>query len=672
MAGHPYISVTGTVGGVTTTRRLPVEVDRVGRGVPVALTPLEGFPDAIVFGDNTRRSDQRTAAVIFTTWRDGMGQDEYIEPEGIASFADSDSDTWWAGSLVCPTATTRLGAPGALLTPPNANILAPWYVDYLGQPTAAIIAWRPRNAGGLNLRRYNRTTDSWNTFNGASPADQLTGFCQFGGRFFVSALQSNGLYYSSDGDTWTNSPRAAQVAGIADHDNKLFYFNAVTGYMEYTTDPVTGAAPSATGTTRQSDKPLFLLPDEQVFQLLEWRYGGAPALFLVTNRRLIRYDDDSATFSTYYRYVDVISNLVLGFPRAHVWPRDNNLYLTLYHRTDPTTADTVIQLTGATVDEVSPNRRGGIARDERVSITHLAGAAHRLFAFGAKRPLTPSLGRTLAMNDGQGWHTQYRDATGAEVVGGGYSAGRLWTVLSTGTVLEQAIPDVRDIPSNATGRAYDTTPATHTTAWTDGGTPGIRKRALWVRLDARNDDTTGLPAGATVTVRYRTWGSAGWTTLGTVSAATTAWPAILAFPGGLPFTRIRLRLELQRGTASNATPNIVEASLHYVRRPQRRYNRVVRVDLRDGSPAFRGPRRTFGRYSAANLRAWLTKLLSNEDNGADASLVALAYGGRGNTIAPTYQTVAQAELAGSANEDPTDGTGRWSLTFRDLTAPPSG
>jgi hypothetical protein len=672
---RPFIDL----GGV----RYPL--DAAGVRPQLNYSPTQAFPDAITFGRADVLIDQRTRALVYTDHRGGMG--EYQAPNGQLaaqqSFTISDCDTRFERSLVLPPNPVQLG-PGAAL----GSSTKPWYIEYLGESNAKLLAWQ--FGGGAPLT-YNPGTNAWvaaGSLAGSSiPADATKGgmsaVTYYKNR--LVAVYNGGLgstqslsYSPDNGVTWIqNTAATAKLYNGGVECNGLFWtYDALNYALRWTADVT--ADPATTAWAMSS--LLFMRPHEQVVQLVQWKNPrNEPAVFILTNQRLIRFDQDLDTpatpgFFTIHDFGGRVATTCI--PRAYVWPRDQQLYVTLG---DPSAStgpvDSVLQFGPASSSEVGPNVRGGIPAGETFSIGSLIGSYHWLYGFGLPRAGTSNPGRVLAMNGLQGWHSlakgNFNGIGGA--IGGGYANGLVWFVTTTGYVYEMKDPDVPDLPANLQSgtRAYP--PGTfyyHDTGWHGGGLENIRKIAQYLALDARYNngtiaDAPGVPTSTQVSYAYQTDTSGGWVTLGTYASG-TAFPTVAAINSalGAKCKRFRLRIGLYTSDGTK-TPNIAGFEINFIPKPREHYAYIARLDLTEGGPNFPTPESTFGPYTSQQLQSFLLAAADGD------TLLQVNWGGDDPTDANyTSLPAAQIKLGGSQDSD--SSSGKVTCTIIDLSPPPSG
>jgi hypothetical protein len=301
----------------------------------------------------------------------------------------------------------------------------------------------------------------------------------------------------------------------------------------------------------------------------------------------------------------------------------------------------------------------------------VGGADAFLVGFGQEKSGTANSGRAVALR-GDGWHTLHRHLTAAaKVRGGGWGNGLLLTILSDGSVYQLDLPDDLTPPQYASGRGYDSAVVTHELAWFTGGVPLLSKIVLDVTVMCVYDngtikDAPGLPTGATIRYDYRLDGG-GVVTLGTITDAQTAWPAVLAFSSPALYKKGKLYEVITRGTATTATPIRTAVSWHWQRRERQKFDYTVRVDLN-----YRGGGREWLGRTAAQQRAELLALANPNTAAGQTGVTTFSYGGGPDGTGPNATTVAQARVEVAPVEDPVTGRGEMLVVLRDVTPDPSG
>lgn len=641
-AGTQFLAEYLEVDGI----RYPVESE-----VPIELSPLEPFAPVAHVGDPTLVSDDRLATWAWGDQRGGMGVFRYDDPADITGYQDSDLDSRFQGVLVLPPLKTRLAA-----TLTGVVTTAPVYGAFANTSgSCQRLLWQPG------------TTKVWRWDGATFTAIALTGtpnvyaFEMFAGLYVLGT--SGGVFTSPDGVTWTQ--RATyNVRGLCSRFNRLYSVDS-GGQVRWTTDPTLVAWPSA------SSDVIHLDPGETPVQCLQWRDRWANrVLIVVTTRKVWVYDDGDFFYSirTFWPWKNAT------WPYAHVWARDDNLYLSCWPD-----GDDVLQLTLFNEDNVNPNRRGGVAATQRFAVAQLTGSIHWLYAAATSRAGQSYPGRSIAYNAEGGWSTLDRGSSSTHQVAGiCYGAGVLWTIFFDGTVDSQPVPDVFDQPVNLAEGQYEQGPYYHTYGLSDFGLRDIPKNVLWVTLNAINPDLTlGTPGGSAIYCNYRADGGV-WVALPTgnpnssspiglltmLSLAPSAqqWPLVLPLnaPAGARCYLFQLQVGLTRA-ATTTTPILIEASAHYLRVPLVRYGAQVRLDLSDEAAKGWGPDRRYHGRAQGELVAAVRAA------GRAQRPVAIKFG-FGNLA---YE-LAAADIRVAETLHAATGAGLFTVTLRDVSPPPSG
>ena len=641
-AGTQFLAEYFEVNGV----RFPVEQE-----VPVELSPLEPFAPVAHVGDPTLVSDDRLATYAWGDQRGGMGVFRYDDPADLTGYQDSDLDTRFQGVLVLPPLKTRLSATlsGVVTTTPVYGAFA--------NTTGSIqrCLWQP---GTANAWRWDGTTFTAIALTG-SPA--VYAFCTFGGLYVLGT--STGVWTSPDGVAWTQ--RATyNVRGLCSRFNRLYSVDNV-GQVRWTTDATLTTWPSSSSDT------IHLDPGETPVQCLQWRDRWMNrVLCIVTTHKVWVYDDGDY----FYSIRDIWPWKNATWPYAHVWQRDDNLYLSFWPD-----GDDILQLTLFDEDNVNPNRRGGIPGAQRFAVSQLVGSIHWLYAAATSRAGQSYPGRSIAYNAEGGWSTLDRGSSAShQVAGVCYGAGVLWTIFFDGTVDSQPVPDVFDQPVNLQEGQYEQGPYWHTYGITDFGLRDVPKNVLWVTLNAINPDLTlGIPPGSNIYCNYKADGG-NWVALPTgnpntsspiglltmlsLAASSQRWPLVLplAPPSGARCYLFQVQVGMSRA-ATTTTPILIEASAHYLRVPLVRYGVQVRLDLSDENAKDWGPDRKFYGKSQAELIAAIQAL------GAAQEPVAVKFG-----YGALTHEIAAADIRVASTLHAATGAGLYTCTLRDVSPPPSG
>jgi hypothetical protein len=664
----PYVTIAK--GGVHT--RVPVQlVERAGewRPVPVSRNPKIGLPPPIAIGEGASRRNYDIDEVILTDWSGGMGEDTYAAATEPRSFQASQCDTRWPNVLVCRPLATQLGSAMADLDGIGAR------VTELGYANARLLAYAPEQIG------YRLNGATWTAIQHAGT--DITVFNHtigLSGVFIAGQATGVQIFRSADGATWEQMAKTPMLLPdcVCEFDQRLWALDTFTNpttlrntFTAYASvDVSTVAAGGGTWVTGASFAGPYL---EVAVKLFTWLYppdDGRPTLWCLTTSRLLYYDYYAATPSWQEWFVFRTpqgATAERAGSDACVSPVDNNLYVALWGKS------MIWKFTGRTIEQISPNKRGGLPSAARLQPTVLAGHGYNFCAFAEAHVAGGGgTGAALAVAEGGQFH-HLHDHASLLTRGGGVGEQKIWVVTSSGgsgTVWELDNPDDEAVPPNATTRTYAAGALVHKTAWINGGLKNVNKRVLYAEIDALTaDGEPGLDAGATVKVEIVTRSAT--TTLGTLTAAST-FPAVLAVAGGIACKEWQVWLTLTRGTATTATPIIRAAKIGYRPRPKQRHTYAVRADVRDEAPAFTTPDGKFFGNSASALRLYLDEVSDNDENGQDDELVGLIYGGDGNSLDPRYRSVPQTELLIQAQESPDGADGLYLLSFSDISAPSSG
>lgn len=663
---QPYVTITTSAGVASRFLLAP--------GTSIHRDPISGQSQVTTVGDASRRGDSRTPEVIFTTGEDGMGEFEYQELESIASYTQSLCDTRHPGMITLPPASSALTGSCT-----SASMSNPIMVEYLGVGTIKCLAWR---FGGLAYYYNTNAGGSW-----TSAVDDVTGFTKFGSTYVMTkGTGTSGVYTSTDGTTWTPQATGFDAWGCCRHDNKFYVYNGSTSALNWNANPTSTSYTAGTAVLKH-------LPGEVVFQLFEWQARGVARVFLLTNYRLLWYDEDADAFITYDEsWANLVRSDILQ-PRACVWGRNGDLYVTFWNYVNRSFEANVMHYGGGR-ELTGPNRRGGLPETSRVALTHGVAATNWLFFFGAAPYGLSSTvgGRTTVMTENGAFHTMYAGTPStATCFGGGYGNGTLWTVTSDKVVHEQPVPDLPDSPLFTYGDGVVTYPTTltsaeptywHEYAWTDAGSPNMPKQALWLTLDMRDISSTtkksGMAPGTGVVVQYMTNTSGVWkypdgatsytsaTHLYTSANPTTAvvYPVVIPLSSGfgVSFKQIKIRVGLATTSAAN-TPVLASTALALVRQEQPRYAYSFQIDLTDLSHPFYAGKDRFQLLALLDGYVASGSIVKLEFAGAEWSAGSDPAGGR---------TIANGTFTFGGIEDAATGAGKYNCQILDLTPPSSG
>jgi hypothetical protein len=659
-----YLTIAG--------KRIPIALDAAGRG-HIRSTPRSSAISRILLGDSVQQSDAEQPQLLLSDQREGMGLQSYNEQEGLGKFRVSGWDSRFQGLLALPPQPTQLG--GLL---PNTGSLAGfvWRVEQLaGQPATLPLF----NSGAQGFpARYNGA-GTWVQIGGATFSVYVTGYARFRQYYIIAAgVDGSGvLAYSTDGTTWTGSAIGVLARCCAVHDNKLWalsYQGAGRFKLRGLTDPAV-----ATGVL--SDDELLLHPGEQATQLVAWQFGGFPALYVLTSQRLMRYDDRTLTFHEYDTFEARVPVSGTVIPQGAVGP-DGNLYVTFYNSGSADRGDAVWQYSGNSNGEVGPNRQGGVPATDRFTLTHLQGGLHWTFGWARGRAGTTNIGRMLAMSPQLGWSTLISAGLPGDVTGGGYDGnGTAYAVLDTRAVWSLSVPDLPDLPQNASGRQYLTgNTATHRYGITDLGLPNVPKLILGVEVHART--TAGvrnaLDPNVTVTPKYALDGATSFTSLAALTSG-SVFPNRQTINGGLGVRCYDIEVALDGISTNSANSPLIEAVIvYYLPLFQVREEwevSVVTDPLHEAAKGRYGLNEPWQYYnnSPEDLRKHLRDNAgASAVNNYRSQVVAVSFGGGALENDSTLMSVAAAEYRIQSDEDPIFGRGVMTLAITNRTIAASG
>lgn len=622
------------------------------QGAPIDKTPITGLDQVVTVGDTAQRSDQRTPQVIWSDQRGGGGVRKHTETEGNTGYRDSQVDARF-GLLTLTPDYSGAHAHGA-----NTGVMG--FVEYLDESGVLLIVWGWLANATTSARRFDGTS-TWTTITtGGTGIKNLTGFAYFNGRYcFATTEAASGLHTSTDAATWADGSKAKSCVGLAVHDNKLWTFNATDNTLDFATDPT--AAHGSWGTSAV----LYLHPKEVVRQVVTWRDpDGREAIYLVTTRRILWYDEDADTFLDF----DNLARRTGGAAPATFYPRlvaalsDGNAYATLYNSdTSAPKRTEVVQFSGV-ASPLRPGRDFGAAGFMVPAFRMLVDDGAFLYGIGA----LGSSGKVMARGETGGWTTYHYDV-GTPLVGGGYGAGKIFLLDATYLRIPQMGSADHPLDSDALRSYPSGVSQRHDYAFTDGGRPNQPMQDLWVVVNCLDQSDPerlpGLAEGTSVGVGYLVDGDTVPTFLTPALDHTDSFPAIRAIDGGDGVLAKQIRPVLVLSTADgNYSPIVESLGVAFIRREEPRYAYTLVADLRDMEKK--------ALYASLDRGELLARVEAWTQPGA---VVRLDFAGGDWASDPaTAVTVPNATVQYRASADPHTGVQQLTLVFSDVTPPASG
>lgn len=436
--------------------------------------PLNPFSPSNADGNSVAVVSQRHASEVWDDLTAGLGfRDD--EP-GSHQYALGNLDVRAPGGWVPPPLAGNL-ASGAAAATPYTNNSTPVVAKYLQDGTGNydFICWENRTQGSATKVRGIRSTGVRTV--GIPDTDIMRALAEYNGAWW--ALTNDGTNsklwnMTALGGSFTLVNTAAFVSyyGLVMYDNKLITAQAGGGVIGPFLQWSGTAWVSYIGTMPP------LAGSETLRQLFVWtdKSGSRDALYALTTRRLMVYDEDGEEWSELYRFSDLF---VAPWSTAHVNRRDNSLVLSVLP--DLAAANTVptgnlLLFTPGTADNIpinkglafptSYNYGGSYNAPSTAYPAVLVSGIHWLYAFCyAPSTVAGDCGGVYAFNEFGGW-TQVYDpvvASGGSnrLIGGGYGGGVMLTLLGNGAFHITTMPDAQLNPpfgtydSRAAGSGHD-------------------------------------------------------------------------------------------------------------------------------------------------------------------------------------------------------------------------
>ncbi len=249
----------------------------------------------------------------------------------------------------------------------------------------------------------------------------------------------------------------------------------------------------------------------------------------------------------------------------------------------------------ASISEVGLNRDAGLPVEFNGEIVKLVGdsGSDHMFALVDASQVSGSPYSSLYSYNGQSWFCWWFDSSGASKTmhdcitssaSGRYAV--YWD--SGGAIYYMPIPRGIDNPIMTGTQTYETT-GVYLSSWFDGGTAAFKKLIKKLVLY-----TKGVTSTETVVIRYRTNRtndnlSTGWTTLDTLDSTGESGEKteLLASGAGIEVNAFQIRLDLERGSTTTASPDVqtVVTAYQLVTKGTWTFNFKIIIDDQHGTTA---------------------------------------------------------------------------------------
>ena len=530
---------------------LPNEVELYGTRFPI-IGPiqrilLDPFPAKVAQGDYTRDDELVASSWVQSDWSGGLGIEHGVVGETDNRYYYGTLETRFPHQLSLPPLVEKLGDLG----------IVDFFIDFHPYMYAFV---------GTEVYRWNEPTREFTHVH--TLGSQVRDVEVYHGTLYVATLTSPIEWF--DGTTW----------GTEDIDaHHLAVWNDTLYALQYD------------GTLRIRDEegwvtgPKLDLPEGWATQLLTFFDPNEnPALFALTKSGLWAYDTVGAQGWVETQFTFPVHPNV---GRATVW--QGSLYVPV--------GATVYRFTGDAVQVVGPDRDEGLPPHLRGWVTQVAAAHGHYFAtisaseseevdrdfiytaypssdtFFLRTPARSA----LLVSNGSSWMILFNfpgedDPTGALHVSNVQGAYRLWMSSRSGTYSMELPTTMHNPLKNPTARFA--AEGSLVTSWFNARWPELTKLALNVKAVARHASPT-----ESVAIYAQVDEDMEWRFVGRVERTGQVEFPLYVHSGGIPFRRIRFRLDFQRGSDDTKTPVLDSISLTFVRRPKIHWATQFVVDL---------------------------------------------------------------------------------------------
>jgi hypothetical protein len=420
--------------------------------------------------------------------------------------------------------------------------------------------------------------------------------------------------------------------------------------------------------------------DDIVRQLFVWtdKSGSTDALYALSNRRIMVYDDQGQQWEDLYVYYDLFAS---DFPFAHVNRRDNSLVVAFGGTITPSTpAGNILVFTPGTADNIQVNKGfafpnsfdyvgglAGLAPPVNYPMM-LASGVHWMYMW-CYSPMQAAYTGVYAYNEFGGWTQVYDPGVVASqfLLGGGYGAGRLLSIHGDGSFVITAMPDVAaDHPAGT----YDSQAkgATNTYYLRSGRVynkqRNIKKLGSHLECTFKSPLPTGAIAGkGTAYVRWRYFnenGLSAWVQSPLFTAGAQRVSVNLsdgAGSNGISYYYMEWEVNMYMPTATNVPPVLESVVLYYTYFQSNKYAYSMNVDLTAETWAEYYPDDVFH----GKTREYLQQTLL-------AAVDTPRYHSFTYAQLNFTESVTRADLSLARRESADDASGVYGLTVRDLEA----